>query len=195
MNLFKKLFSNAKDKEEIIPDLKVNQKPLDQQFVHNFIQNNGKFLYCTSIKEVVENLANIISENSWDSLICNDIDLQKLLKTVPVKNLKEFDFSNPVFVSCEYLIAENGSILLSSNQLNEIKIAELSDNFIVYATTSQIVKTKDESLTGIKLRYQGNIPSNISAIKNFNIELANDDFLNYGNTNTKNLYLLLFEDL
>ena len=98
-------------------------------------------------------------------------------------------------MGCEHLIAENGSVLFSSNQLKEFKIAELSDNFIVYATTSQLVKSKGESLTGIKSRYQGNIPSNISAIKNYNLTHKDTDFLNYGNTNSKNLYLLLFEDL
>lgn len=195
MSLFKKFFSSSKNKEEIEPDLKIEQKPLDQYFVHNFIKNNGKFLYCTSIKDVVENLGNIINENSWDTLICDDIDLQKLLKTIPIKVIHDFDKNKPVFIGCEHLIAENGSILLSSNQLKERKISELSDNFIVYATTSQLVKTKGESLTGIKMRYQGNIPSNISAIKNYNIHLTNNDFLNYGNTNAKNLYLLLFEDL
>lgn len=195
MSLFKKFFSSSKNKEETEPDLKIEQKPLDQYFVHNFIKNNGKFLYCTSIQDVVENLGNIINENSWDTLICDDIDLQKLLKTIPIKVIHDFDKNKPVFIGCEHLIAENGSILLSSNQLKERKISELSDNFIVYATTSQLVKTKGESLTGIKMRYQGNIPSNISAIKNYNIHLTNNDFLNYGNTNAKNLYLLLFEDL
>jgi len=195
MSIFKKFFSSSKSKEEIESDLKIEQKPLDQYFVHNFIKNNGKFLYCTSIQDVVENLGNIINENSWDTLICDDIDLRKLLKTIPIKIIDNFDKNKPVFIGCEHLIAENGSILLSSNQLKERKISELSDNFIVYATTSQLVKTKGESLTGIKMRYQGNIPSNISAIKNYNIHLTNDDFLNYGNTNAKNLYLLLFEDL
>jgi len=195
MSLFKKFFSLSKNKEEIKPELEIEHKPLDQHFVHNFIKNNGKFLYCTSMEDVVENLANIVSENSWKTLICDDIDLQKLIKTVPVKTITDFNKNEPVFICCEHLIAENGSILLSSNQLKDIKISDLSDNFIVYATTSQLVKTKGESLTGVKMRYQGNIPSNISAIKNYNIHLTNDDFLNYGNTNAKNLYLLLFEDL
>jgi L-lactate utilization protein LutC len=103
--------------------------------------------------------------------------------------------NNPVFLGCEHLVAENGSILFSSNQLKDFKISELSDNFIVYATTSQIVGNSGDGLTGIKMRYSGNIPSNISAIKNFNINSKNEDFMNYGNTNSKNLYLLLFEDL
>jgi hypothetical protein len=195
MDFFKKLFNTPKQKETIDEDLEFQNLPIDQIFVKNFIKNKGKFLYCTTLQEVTLNLSNIIQENSWKTLSCNDYDLLKLVKAIKVETTEELNKKMPFFLSCEHLIAENGSILFSSNQLKEHKISELSENFIVYATTSQLVNTKGESLTGIKSRYQGNIPSNISAINNFNIDAIEEDFMNYGNTNSKNLYLLLFEDL
>jgi len=195
MSFFKKLFNTPKEKEIKEQTLDLKSLPLDQIFVQNFIKNNGKFLYCTTLEEVTQNLENIIQENYWDTLICNDNDLFKLTKAISLKTTDIFDNTLPFFTSCEHLIAENGSILFSSNQLKECKISELSENFIVYATTSQFVKTSGDSLTGIKTRYLGNIPSNISAIKNYNPNSKEIDFMNYGNTNAKNLYLLLFEDL
>lgn len=195
MSFFKKLFNTPKEKETKEQPLDLESLPLDQIFVQNFIKNNGKFLYCTTLEEVTQNLANIIQENYWETLICNDNDLFKLTKVITLKTTETFDSTLPFFTSCEHLIAENGSILFSSNQLKDCKISELSENFIVYATTSQLVKTNGDSLTGIKTRYQGNIPSNISAIKNYNPNSKEIDFMNYGNTNSKNLYLLLFEDL
>lgn len=194
MNFFKKFFRSPKQQEPEDESLELQNLPLDQIFVQNFIKNSGKFLYCTSLEEVTLQLANVIQENNWDTVTCNDNDLLKIIKTINIKTINKLSNSFPFFVNCEYLIAENGSILFSSNQLKESKISELSDNFIVYATTSQIVRSKSESLTGIKNRYQGNIPSNISAIKNFNPNCKDTDFMSYGNTNTKNLYLLLFED-
>lgn len=197
MSFFKKLFNAPKHQEPEEDSLEAQNLSSDQIFVQNFIKNNGKFLYCTTLQEVTQHLSNIIQENLWDSIICNDTDLLKLVKTIKVKTIDKLGNQFPIFTSCEHLIAENGSILFSSNQLKEYKISELSENFIVYATTSQLVKTKGESLTGIKTRYQGNIPSNISAIKNYNLtfEETENDFMSYGNTNAKNLYLLLFEDL
>lgn len=195
MSFFKKLFSTQKPTESSEHGVEKKDLPIDQIFVRNFIKNNGKFLYCTTLEEVTHNLSNIVQENSWETIICNDNDLLKVVKSASLKSTKKFKNNFPLFVSCEHLIAENGAILLSSNQLKEIKISELSDNFIVYATTSQIVNTKGESLTGIKTRYKGNIPSNISAIKNYNPNSKDKDFMSYGNTNSKNLYLLLFEDL
>lgn len=195
MNFFKKIFNTPKQKETLDEDLEFQGLPIDQIFVKNFIKNKGKFLYCTTLQEVTLNLSNIIQENSWKTLSCNDYDLMKIVKAIKVETTEELNKKMPFFLSCEHLIAENGSILFSSNQLKEHKIPELSENFIVYATTSQLVNTKGESLTGIKSRYQGNIPSNISAINNFNIDAIEEDFMSYGNTNSKNLYLLLFEDL
>jgi hypothetical protein len=195
MNFFKKLFNTPKQSETPDEDLEFQDLPIDQIFVKNFIKNKGKFLYCTTLQEVTLNLSNIIQENSWKTISCNDYDLMKLVKAIKVETTEELNKKMPFFLSCEHLIAENGSILFSSNQLKEHKIPELSENFIVYATTSQLVNTKGESLTGIKSRYQGNIPSNISAINNFNIDAIEEDFMSYGNTNSKNLYLLLFEDL
>lgn len=195
MSFFKKFFTAPKPIEPEDDSEELDDLPLDQVFVRNFIGNHGKFLYCTSLQEVTQNISNILNENNWNTITCNDFDLLKLIKTLNITSTEKFNLNNPVFINCEHLIAENGSILFSSNQLKELKISELSDNFIVYATTSQLVRTKGESLTGIKTRYQGNIPSNISAIKNYNINLKNTDFMSYGNSNTKNLYLLMFEDL
>jgi len=195
MNLFKKLFNTSKEKEPKESSSELQNLPLDQIFVKNFIKNSGKFLYCTTLQEVIVNLNNIIQENSWETISCNDSDLLKLIKSLTIKTSNKLEKHFPIFLSCEHLIAENGSILFSSNQLKDHKISELSEHFIVYATTSQLVTTSGESLTGIKTRYQGNLPNNISAIKNYNLNCKDDDFMNYGKTNSKNLYLLLFEDL
>ena len=102
----------------------------------------------------------------------------------------------PVFITvARYLIADNGDILFTSNQLKSNKLSEMPPNFIVYATTSQLVNDMGEGLTGINTHHRDNLPTNISAIKNYTINKNEDNLLNYGNSNSKNLYLLLLEDL
>ena len=198
MSFFKKIFQgNKKNKPE--ENNSVNENlPLDEIFAQNFIKNKGKFLYSATLEEVTQNISLILSENEWSEIICNDNDLSKLIAAIPIKISKKLSNQAPIFIGCEHLIAQDGSILFSSNQLKETKISNLSENFIVYATTSQIVKNKGEALTGVNSRYKGNIPSNISAISKYSIQFdenEQNDFMNYGNTNSKNLYLLLFEDL
>ena len=196
MSIFKKIFNIKLESSE---DKEVKKQPvnlsLDDSFVHYFIEKGGKFIYCTKESEVTEILAKIINENNWKELVCINKELEKLITKDDVTISNDLNYSAPFFTSCEHLIADNGDILFSSNQLRSKKIADLSDHFIVYATTSQLVKDTGQGLTGIKTNCKNNIPTNISAVKNYSIKKNDDNFLNYGNSNSKNLYLLLFEDL
>ena len=106
----------------------------------------------------------------------------------------EKDHEAVFFLSpCEALISKNGSILLSSNQIKEKNLKELPSNFIVFATTSQLVESISEGLRIIKNQSTKYIPSNITTIQDFETE-KEKDFMSYGSS-TKNLYLLLLEDL
>ena len=196
MSFLKKLFKSKEPTDENA-DKKLEVKlSLDDAFVHHFISKGGKFLYCTSEKEVVNNLDKIIVENNWEIITCFDKTLKNFLKKSSVNLQEEVDTTKPLFTSCEHLISDNGDILFSSNQLSTHKLASLTNNFIVFAKTSQFVKDTGEGLTGIKTNCKdGSIPTNISAVKKYDLKIDDDNFLNYGNNNSKNLYLLLLEDL
>ncbi len=195
MSFFKKLFSETKELSE--DEIKEHDVALslDDSFVHNFIKYGGKFLYCHKKQDVTNNIQRIVDENDWDTLSYIDNSLSSYFTSVKVHTDKGFNTTIPFFTACESLIAENGNILFSECQLKDNKLATLTNDFIVFATTSQIVKSKGESLTGIKLKYKKNIPSNISPLKNYGVQNNEDNFLNYGTNNSKNLYLLLLEDL
>jgi len=196
MNIFKKIYKSYQKSstERQINEQEVNLS-LDDSFVHNFISKGGRFLYCTSISEVANNLKEILKENNWNQITCSDFDLLKITDKLDIGIQKNASENTPYFTSCEHLIANKGDILFSSNQIGSDKLSSLSKHFVVYATTSQLVKNMGEGLTGIKTNFKGNIPTNISSITNYKIDVDDDSFLTYGNSNSKNLYLLLFEDL
>ena len=108
-------------------------------------------------------------------------------------NFSQSDKSCFVLSQCESLVASNGAILLCSNQIKEKKLSELPANIIIFATTSQLVETISEGLHLIKSRSNKSIPTNITTIQDF--ETGDEkDFMSYGSS-TKNLYLLLMENL
>ena len=78
-------------------------------------------------------------------------------------------------------------------EIAEKKLKELPSNFVIYATTSQFVETIGEGLKGIKEKNKSKIPTNITTIKHFKA-IEDKDFMSYGSS-SKNLYLLLLEDL
>lgn len=195
MSFFKKLFNSKTSSEENAAKKQEVHLSLDDAFVHNFINKGGKFLYCITEEEVTRNIDRILEENNWEKVTCVDKNIKKYLKKSKLKLSSDFENSFPFFTTCEHLISDNGDILFSSNQLSTHKIASLTDNFIVFARTSQLVKDTGQGLTGIKSNFKENIPTNISAVKNYSLEKNDDNFLNYGNSNSKDLYLLLLEDL
>ncbi|AUC85070.1 hypothetical protein CW731_07100 [Polaribacter sp. ALD11] len=194
MKFFKKLFNIPIKEDKDIQRQEVNLS-LDDLFVHNFIKKGGKFLYCLKEEEVKENIKSILFENNWSKISVTNAELLPYLNKKEVAVDSIFKKSLPFFTTCEHLIADNGDILFSSNQLKSNKLSEHSENFIVYATTSQLVRNTNEGLTGIKTNSKGILPTNISSVKDYEINKIDDNFLNYGNSNSKNLYLLLLEDL
>jgi len=204
MSLFRKLFKgtsksdperlegNPSERSKYMPDINT---PADERFTKNFILNGGKFLYNITLEEVQQSFDNILLENDWyeKNVYCTN---ENLVDTFKGYNL-EFGVDNSsafLLTTCESLVADNGSILVCSNQLKEKKLKEFPKNIIVYATTSQIVNNIGEGLRIIKNRTAGKIPSNITTIKNFDNSEDEKDFMSYGSS-TKNLYLLLLEDL
>lgn len=201
MSLFRKFFGTSGDEDD--NDKKQDVKspyspdttlPIDEQFTFNFKENGGKFIYCENLDEIAENFENILAENDWfeSNAQCYD---NRLLYLLDDNKLTYNNTTPPVFFlsSCENLIADEGSILFSSNQFKHFKPNELPTNMIIFATTSQIVNSKSDGLRRIKNTHEKNYPSNITTIKYFE-EVKEQDFLHYGSCH-KNLYLLLLEDL
>lgn len=200
MSLFRKFFgtnnpaSEGEQESEFSNSYTENATSIDEKFIYNFKKNGGKFLYCENQEEVKEHFENILEENDWfeSEVLCHEpnlfgmLDDNKLVYNKPV---------SPKFflASCENLIAEEGSILFSSNQIKQNKPNELPTNIIITAKTSQILGTKSDGLSAIKKKYERDYPTNITTIKYFE-KAKEEDFTQYGSS-AKNLYLLLLEDL
>lgn len=169
--------------------------PVDEKFTINFKKNGGKFIYCDSIEEIYESFQNILTENNWSDkkILCLKTKLKEKFEKLGGQFSSSYQGSSAFITTCENLVADNGAILISSNQIGELKLNDLPDNLILFATTSQLVNTIGEGLRGIKNKNKDHIPTNITTIKHFNIQ-GEKNFLNYG-SNSKNLYLLLLEDL
>lgn len=201
MNFLKRLFGIENTGEvtdengnEIGKFMPKPETPVDEEFMHNFKKNGGKFLYCENENELRLNFSEILKENEWDhsEVYCSNESIRQDFEHTHLtfnKNLNACFFLS----NCEFLISNTGAILVSSSQLGDKKLSDLPLNFIVIAKTSQLIKTIGEGLQKINKRHDRNLPTNITTIKTFD-ENKDSDFMNYGST-PKNLYLLLLEDL
>ncbi|MGV3697470.1 lactate utilization protein B/C [Flavobacterium sp.] len=201
MSLFRKIFGTGNDANDEESQSEFNSAPssfsllpVDEKFTYNFKKNGGKFLYCENLNEVKDQFLNILEENDWFE--CEALCYEPKLFSMLDENKLSYDKpTDPkfLFASCENLIADEGSVLFSSNQIKQNKPNDLPNNIIILATTSQILEAKSDGLRVIKKKYDKDYPTNITTIKYFE-KAKDEDFLQYGST-AKNLYLLLLEDL
>ena len=200
MSIFKLLLGiqNKKDKNDLRKDpdeskfMPEKKQPIDDMFMNNFKNNGGKFLYCEDENELQATFKQILTENNWnkENVYAKS---SEILKRFEISNSKTKALDAEYFLtSTEYLIANTGALLVNSDQIGEKKLADLPYNFIVIATTSQLLETIGEGLQLIK-RKKKPIPSNITTMKTFEGKVESD-FMSYGSP-SKNLYLLLLEDL
>lgn len=194
------MFQNLFNKEGSDGDKRLSEevkKSVDVLFAENFKAKGGKFIYCTSSQESIATYSIILEENNWinkQGVCYSDKLLEGLsgfgiqLQAVSKKKTATF-----LVTHCESLVSDTGSILLSSRQISEKRISDLPQNFIVFASTSQIVQTLSEGLKVINS--QGAIPTNITSVDNFSAEKKQKQGLvNYMGT-SKCVYLLLIENL
>lgn len=199
MNFIKRFFGleeKEDDKEEergkFMPK---PDQPVDELFMHNFRENGGKFLYCENDDELHHCFRQILDENGWNQKLAYyySAATAKKFEAHDIKFTNQPKNSDFFITNCEYLIGDTGAVLISSKQIGDKKLEDLPYHFVVIARTSQLLETIGEGLQQMKAKHRNSIPSNITTLKTFENK-DQSDFLSYGST-TKNLYLLLLEDL
>lgn len=193
MSLFKrivsKLTNQPEDEEkqslEKLGD-SLKNADLDYKFAQLFTHSGGFFNYCTDEAEALQTLNQIIKIEGISSLFCCDKDLQGFLNVLKTNYNAELQQSNDAaFITCEYLIAYDGRIMLSHNNILHYHSSRLPGKIIIMANVSQIVNNLNDAMG--KIKRTGNI-KNLTSIS------GNHSKLDAAANNNTKLFLLLLED-
>lgn len=193
MNLFKRIVSkltNQPEEEEKQSLEKLGDSlknaDLDYKFAQLFTHSGGFFNYCADEAEALQTLNQIIKIEGIHNLFCWDKELQNFLNVVKSPYTSELQPSNDAaFITCEYLIAYDGRIMLSHNNILHYHSSRLPDKIIIIANVSQIVNNLNDAMG--KIKRNGNI-KNLTSISGSQSKMDSSS-----NSNTK-LFLLLLED-
>ncbi|XOD69091.1 MAG: LUD domain-containing protein [Flavobacteriales bacterium AspAUS03] len=126
-----------------------------------------------------------MNEGKFSTFWCVDTQLQSYLKQLGLNFRNIPDTTAVNLMRCEYLIAKDGSIMLSSDQTDGRHLLEFSNTFIIVAISPQIVSDIDEALQKIKASKGYRIPRNITTIKGY------DPAYFQSPSQIKDIYLLL----
>jgi len=135
---------------------------IEVAFATELNNNGGTFVYCTSEKELADNLKALAQSKKWEALFSKDPVIQQLLQRteIPFSQSDEALLSSPNGItSCEALVARLGSILVSSKQFSGRKPNFFPNTHIVIADLSMIVPTVKSALELLHKKYEGKFPS------------------------------------
>ena len=193
MSLFKKIVSRLTnqpddDEKQSLEKLgdSLKNADLDYKFAQLFTHSGGFFNYCADEAEALQTLNQILKIEEISSVFCCDKDLQSFLNVVKITNTPELELSNDAaFISCEYLIAYDGRIMRSHNNILHYHSSRLPSKIIIMANVSRIVNNLSDAMG--KIKKTGNI-KNLTSIS------GNHSKLDAASNNTTKLFLLLLED-
>jgi len=193
LSLFKKIVGKIMNQpeEETDKDLvklgdSLKNADLDYKFAQLFTHSGGFFNYCADEAEALQVLNQIIKIENISSVFCWDSDLKNFLNVINVPYSEELELSNDAaFITCEYLIAYDGRIMLSHNNILHYHSSRLPEKIILMANVSQIVTNLGEAMS--KIKRKGNI-KNLTSIS------GNQSKMDAPAQNNTKLFLLLLED-
>lgn len=193
MSLFKRIVSKLtnqpeEDEKQSMEKLgdSLKNADLDYKFAQLFTHSGGFFNYCADEAEALQTLNQILKIEGINSVFCCDKDLQGFLNVIKINNTPELESRNDAaFISCEYLIAYDGRIMLSHNNILHYHSSRLPSKIIIMANVSQIVNNLNDAMG--KIKRTGNI-KNLTSIS------GNHSKLDAAANNNTKLFLLLLED-
>ncbi|WP_312323065.1 LUD domain-containing protein [Soonwooa sp.] len=193
MSLFKKIVNKILNQQEEEDDPNITKlgdelrdADLDYKFAQLFTHSGGYFNYCGDEAEALQTLNQILKIEGINSVFCWDKQLQDFLNVTKTKYTSQLEEENDAaFITAEYLIAFDGRVMLSHNNIMHYHSSRLPEKIIVIANVSQIVTNLGEAM--MKVKRVGNL-KNLTSIS------GSQSKLDTPNKDSSKLFLLLLED-
>ena len=124
------------------------------EFAERFTSLQGRFSYCSSEEELVNQLNALAEKRKWEKIFCREAALREML------NASGFPFNyhptladcDAAITGCEYLVARTGSILLSSAGESGRTVSVYAPIHICIAYTHQVVEDISDGLEKVLLQ-------------------------------------------
>ena len=145
----------------------VFQPPADDleiEFAHEFTKLLGKFAFCINEKDLQLQLNHLFLEKKWKNIYCAEEKLVPLIPLSAGEKINQTSLHNcdASVTSCEYLIARTGTIVMSSAQQLGRTVSVYAPVHICVAYADQLVYDIKEGIQLLKEKYVGNLPSMIT---------------------------------
>jgi len=167
-------------------------------FAQNFMDAGGSFVFSETVKELADNLSELIQKKNFNNFITHNIFIEKVLKHI---NVSIADISTPgtgeevTLTRCEFLAARTGTIVMSSEVAKSRTSFVFCSTHIVIATTNQIVNNVNTALKSLRRKYtKSNYPDFISLVTGPSRTADIEKQLVLGAHGPKEIYVFLVDE-
>lgn len=140
---------------------------LAEAFCANLEQVNGVARLVSGPDSLISLIRELADEHGWEKIYCPEPKIRELCLTAGLSGRVTGSFDpgmDAAVTGCEALVADLGSVVVSSAQSGSRQVFPFAPVHIVVASPSQIMPNADEAMNHTLARYGDNIPSFISLI-------------------------------
>ena len=139
-----------------------DEQDLDIRFATKFIEADGKFVFCETMKQAIEDLNRLKEEMGWAHVFCweNEIkdafcdsNFQKGLIGYTIEN------SDAAVSLCESLAADEGTIIFNPKQASRRRLKCFPKTHIVITDIAHLTAHEADALDKFKQLNKGELPS------------------------------------
>ncbi len=141
--------------------------PLELSFKKNIEAVSGSFYSFKNGEDLFLALHSLISDRNWKSVYCPNNLYRELLRGHSAVNGSEPDYNGEMeaaITGCEFLIAQTGSVIVSSASPYGRRSFTFPEVHLVIALENQLVKTLNDAYKGLTEKYGNDLPSQITLI-------------------------------
>lgn len=157
-------FNTVNHEKVVFQDL---EESIDLHFAQELSALGGKFIFCENEKEMADIVKHLIKDENIGPIFCKNKEIQQSLISSGVEylsNEEELPQCKAGLTECEFLVARFGAVLMSSALSSGRKLYSWPEIHLVVAYASQLVPELKDAITGMRERYNGNLPSMITTV-------------------------------
>lgn len=175
----------------------VLEDTIDVVFASNFTQAGGYFIYCEDFDAFYKHLKSIIQKQEWHNVNCWNPQLLEFFQNQdyrPIRIGHLLDKAHAGLTTCDFLIAENGSIMISAGLPCGRMLPIYPPNWLIIATMGQLLENKEMAWAQIKDKYPERPPTMVSMIGNAAHTRLFEGKTMKGGIGPQNIFLFLIDD-
>ncbi len=174
------------------------EKDLDIRFATSYTQAGGKFVFCESMQDAIQNLRELKMAHNWNHIFCWENEIKDAFCN---NNFQKgaigytIETSAAAISLCESLIADDGTIVMNPKQASRRRLHCFPKTHIIITDVAHLAGSEAEALEKFYALNKGELPSIIKLGACNTGHFYDKQRLILNSEGTEDLYVFLLDEI